>query len=355
MKNKIIYVIGIIILTLGCWLTAYCYFGSIAMSFGGIIGLMPVWLVVFALLSWLFTTALAASAKRVNTKVWIAVGLLILALWFLPAPKILEIFPIQEGEPFGTPLAFMLLGIISIALITTALLINSSLRLYKTRQNTEATENGDSKVHRNRNSRRAAAALALSMLLLAGAFYKFYWFMIWDTTYDGLGYLWLPVPFLAVLSSGLMLFTSLPEKTKLAVFFYLLLIPALIAISFNALQVDFRQLTEERADRVSREIESYYARKGHYPENLQQLTPWYMRSIPGPVIIYGQNWCYDGGDNYYRFGYIDREHWSAPHFIGRTYQTKGEVPDLHGMCEKEAVALQKRYPDFPYEYRVEGK
>jgi hypothetical protein len=129
----------------------------------------------------------------------------------------------------------------------------------------------------------------------------------------------------------------------------------MIAVSARAQRVDFRQLTEERAERVTQAIETYYAREGHYPQDLRQLTPWYALSLPGPVIIYGQEWCYDGGEDYYRLGYVYREHWSDPRLIGQIYKTKGEVPDLHGMCEEEVVALQKRYPDYPYEYWMDGE
>lgn len=218
-----------------------------------------------------------------------------------------------------------------------------------------AAKNGDSEAQRKQTGRAAAAVLTLGFLLLVRALYNFYWFMVWDSTGDGLGYLWLPIPILAVISSTIMLFMALPEKTKLASLLFLLLIPAMIAITASTQRVDFHQLTETRAARVNQAIDNYYARNNRYPDNLRALTPWYLLSLPGPVIIYGQEWCYDGSDNYYRLGYIDREHWSAPHFIGRIYQTKGEVPDLYGMCEGEAVALQKRHPDYPYKYWVAGE
>ena len=70
----------------------------------------------------------------------------------------------------------------------------------------------------------------------------------------------------------------------------------------------------------------------------------------GLCIIYGQDWCYDGGEDYYRLGYVYREHWSDPPTIGRIYKTKGEAPDLHDMCEEEIAALRNRYPYLFYEY-----
>jgi hypothetical protein len=76
----------------------------------------------------------------------------------------------------------------------------------------------------------------------------------------------------------------------------------IVAVSARAQRVDHHQLTGERAGRTSQAIETYYARKGSYPQDLWQLTPWYVLSLPGLVIIYGQDWCYDGGDDYYRLG-----------------------------------------------------
>ena len=353
MIKKVFYVLALTILSLGCWLTAITLFGS--MSFGAIFGLAPVWLIVFAIVSWIFTSVLLACVRRINQSVWVYAGLLILFVWFVPASMFVKLFPIQDGDPLGTPQALTLLSIFSVALIVAAFLLNSGLWLYQRCQNADKTENGDSKAQYKHTCWTAAAILALSVFLLARALHNFYWFIVWDSTGDGLGYLWLPIPILAVLSSTLMLFIVLPEKTKLAAFSFLLLIPAMIAITTWTQRVDFRQLTEERAARINLAIESYYTQNGQYPQNLRQLTPQYLLSIPDPVIIFGQEWCYDGGVDYYRLGYIDREHWSAPHFIGRIVQSKGQIHEHYGMCELEAVALQKRHPDYPYKYWVEDK
>ena len=339
LSKKVFYLIALIILTLGCWLTAYFYFGSMTMSFGGIIGLAPVWLVIFAILSWLFTKGLALGAKKVNVKVWIFVGLLILFGWFLPASTLLLLFPAQGGEPFGFPLAFTLLVIISLSLIIIALLINSGLQLYIAWRIAETAYYKNTKTYSRHTSKAVAAIFILSALLLARAFYKFYWFMVWDSTTDGLGYLWLPIPILAVLSSAILLYITLPDGMKVGALIYFLLVPILIAISTHPQQLEFRQMTEKRAERVSQALDAYYVRKGHYPQNLQQLTPRHIISIPGPVIIYGQDWCYDGGNDYYRLGYVDREHWSSPYLFGQTFRTWGEVPDLPAICEQEAITL----------------
>ena len=69
------------------------------------------------------------------------------------------------------------------------------------------------------------------------------------------------------------------------------------------------------AAQVSQAVERYYAQEGRYPEKLQQLIPWYLLSVPEPVLINGLDWCYDGGADYFRLGYADREHWSAPNWF----------------------------------------
>ena len=123
-----------------------------------------------------------------------------------------------------------------------------------------------------------------------------------------------------------------------------MMIPAMIGVFNLAEQIDFRQLTNQRAEHVSRLIENYQTKVGYYPENLQELTPWYLFSLKGPVIIYGENWCYDSGEDYYRLGYINREHWSSPNLIGQIHKSKGQITSLNRMCEKEANALMAQDP-----------
>ena len=117
-----------------------------------------------------------------------------------------------------------------------------------------------------------------------------------------------------------------------------------------AQRVDFRQLTEARAERVSEAIENYYGRYGRFPQNLSQLTPRYILSLPEPVIIYGQTWCYEGGDDYFRLGYVSRLHWSDPRLSGHLHKDAGDLSTLSPLCQKEVAAIQAQYPDYSYEY-----
>jgi hypothetical protein len=326
-------------LTLLCWEVAASIFGY------GFFPLNPLsWLITLAFVV-LLVSAMALGARRVGDGAWILVALLLLLGLSLPASVVNDIFT-ASPEP---PLALILMP--SVALLVTTLLLHSGLSAYKERQQASAVEDGRSQTQHKRAGRAAAVVLVVGAGLLAKTLHHLYWFTVWDNTYDSLGYLLLLVPVPVALLSGATLSSTLSGGMKWTGFLYALLISGLmIEVSARAQQVDFRQLTEERAARVTQAIESYYAREGRYPQDLGELTPRYALWLPCPFIIPGQDWCYDGGDGYYRLGYVDREHWSDPRLIGRIYRTKGDVPDLHGMCEEDVAAIQRRYPNYPYKY-----
>jgi hypothetical protein len=63
-----------------------------------------------------------------------------------------------------------------------------------------------------------AVVLVMSALLLARTLHNIYWLTVWDNIDDSLGYLWLIVPVVAVLFSGVMLSITLPSRIKLTGF-----------------------------------------------------------------------------------------------------------------------------------------
>ena len=332
-------------LTLVCWQSAGLLFGF----FGPLS-----WLTSLAIVL-LLVSAVTWAARKMSVKIWIYAGLLSLAGLLLPASLFVKL-PGPLGEPLSSPQAMMLLLILSMALVTTALLLNSGLNLFKEWRNMGALEGGGSQAQRKSVGKIVLFVLALCPLLLATALYNLYWFMVWDTTTDSLGYLWLTTPVPAVLLSSVVLSIVLPGRTKLAGVLYSVLIPALmIAVSARAQHVDFRQLTKERAGRVSQAIETFYDREGHYPQDLRQLIPWYALSLPGPVIMYGQGWCYQGGQDYYRLGYLDREHWSSPILFGRVYSAKGHSPLKVDVCQPAIDTYRARHPDWDHALQDYGR
>ena len=98
-------------------------------------------------------------------------------------------------------------------------------------------------------------------------------------------------------------------------------------------------VTEERAARIQKAIETYHAKTSWYPLALKELIPGELLRIPLPMIIPGQSWCYQGGPNYYRLGAVYREHWSSPYLSVRVYASAGDVPDTTWECDEKLSNL----------------
>jgi hypothetical protein len=267
-----------------------------------------------------------------------------------PASLVFEIWRDSLSQPFRNPIGLILFLTPSLALVIVALLLFSGLNLYKEWKKASLDVGEGLQAQRKHVGKAVVAVFVLGALLLVTILHRLYWLTVWDNTYDPFGYLWLALPLLTTVFSTILLSMILPHRTKLPGFFFLFISTSMFVVSASAQRIDFRQLTDERAKRVSQAIESYYDREGQYPQDLQQLGFWYIFSLPEPVIIYGQNWCYDGGDDYYRLGYVYREHWSDPRLSGRVFSMNGETPVLHRMCDEEITALQIRHPDYPYTY-----
>jgi hypothetical protein len=293
---------------------------------------------IMSLFAGLFGWMLPAVVKRVNSKVWIAMGLLILLGLIFPTSLL---FADRETGPVSSLIGTTLYLLPSFALVTSAVLLSTGLPEISSSMG---------------NNRIAVFSRILCALLVLKAFYNLYELTLWDNTDDGLGYLWMFVPIFVAFFSGVLLFVLLPNRTKLAVFAYILFIPVLlVAVSDLAQRVDFHQETEKRAERTVRAIESFYAREGRYPGTLSELMPRYILSVPEPMIIYGQDWCYESSEDYYRLGYIDREHWSDPRLIGRLYSGAGEAPGSRQICLEQFATIKSKNPDFPYSYREESQ
>jgi len=150
MKTKAFYLFAVIVLTLGCWLSAGFLLGRLG----------PDWLVVLAIVAWLFASSLALAATRVSHSAWIYAGLLVLAVLSVSPSVLVNILPDRASLSFGiTPL---LIPPPTAVLIT--LLLYSGLTL-KTWQSAGTVEGGDSQAER-KQAERAAFVLVLSALTL---------------------------------------------------------------------------------------------------------------------------------------------------------------------------------------------
>jgi hypothetical protein len=340
MKKRLLYLLALIILGIVWRLYAGLLIGFSPDHNGSLLTLLTAYLpFVLALpivvICWLFSVTVASVVSRISPTVWLAVGLLALAALFLPA------------SAFGDQADVMTLIVqFWLAIVSIAPLLYLGLTRYR-----EGRVAGETESQNAGGNRTAVIPLALSLLLLLKVLHKLYWLLIWDSTYDPFDFLWLIFILPAVLFAGISLSFALPDRTKWAGFSYLLLMLALIMGVFTLTQqADFRQLTQTRAERVSQALAAYHNQVGHYPQDLQQLTPRYIFSLAEPVIIYGQAWCYDGSMDYYRLGYVYREHWSDLRLSGKLYKAAGDVSHLQPLCLAEVTALQDQNPESRYEY-----
>jgi len=257
-------------------------------------------------------------------------ALCLMALLLLPTTTMTILFPNNQTQPFELQNSFPLFLLMTLGLMMVAALLSSGVKLLQARAR-----------------KTAVFFFILSALLLAAALRNYYWLAIWDSTNDGLGFLWLFIPIMGIFLATIGLVATLPRPAKLTAFFYLLLLPpALLLVIERTHHVDFYQLTERRAERVNQAIKAYSDHAGTYPDNLHQLTPRLLRSLSEPMIIFGQDWCYDSDGDRYQFGYVYREHWSSPNLVGHAVSSINEESDLPPLCEAEIAGLRARDPDY---------
>jgi hypothetical protein len=343
MKTRIIYLIALIVLTAVWWLLANHFLGPP----GGFLQLLLVYLPPFILLLalllfWLLANTVGDIASKIDARLWLMVGLLILIGLALPDTTLVMLLAgFFSDYATAAPSPAYMWGthwLIILALVASALFLYVALNRSTANSSKPVTVDGRSVPSERATYRTAIALLGLSVLLPAKALHNVYWLTVWDNTYDPLTYGWVFFPSLTLLFATVFLAAALPGRAKLSGLLYMpLLALLLVAVSHQAQQVDYRQLTNQRAEQVIRAVERYYEREGRYPATLDEVTVWPRRRLPGPVILYGQAWCYDGGPDYYRLGYIDREHWSAPHRTPQLYNAVGELPDLERLCGVRGV------------------
>jgi len=184
------------------------------------------------------------------------------------------------------------------------------------------------------------------LVLLSGIIYTYIWLWIWDGMDDGVRFilLWMATALTAV-SIGLMIgMISIGWRRWLGIPFA----GAVLALIYGSVvgignKYSNYVVTEERAQHIQDAIESFHAKTSWYPLDLSELTPREMLRIPRPMIVPGQNWCYQGGPNYFRLGLVYREHWSSPYFSVRVYASAGNIPDGSWECDERLVEVKTEY------------
>jgi hypothetical protein len=320
----------------------YAWQNVAGLMFGGPLDRM----IVMTIIGWTLAAIVVFAARRASPTVWIVAGLILLVPLSLPDSTLLQIAHTLP-QPLADPGTLLSLLVFPLAFVVGALLLYSALKPYKQWEMAHTVPSGAVGESRLQTGRIIVVCVGVGVILLVKLMHTFYWFMVWDTTNDPLGNFLLFLPVVTVLFCGAMLFFLLPGRTRLAGPSYLLFLPVLLALSTWAQSVDFRVLTNERAEQVSQTINAYHTREGRYPQDLQQLIPFYFLSLPGPVIMFGEEgWCYYGGQDFYRFGYLDRDHWSSPIVFGRLYSFQGDPPLKVDVCQSALAAYRRERPDY---------
>ncbi|MBZ0277394.1 MAG: hypothetical protein K8I60_14710, partial [Anaerolineae bacterium] len=104
--------------------------------------------------------------------------------------------------------------------------------------------------------------------------------------------------------------------------------------------------------RIAQALAQFQAREGRYPQTLAELTPGDLPYLESPIMIPGEDWCYQGSDDFYRLASFYREYFSSPISL-RVYQSAGEAPAGDWDCDGREAAVRERYPwpDDPAAYQ----
>jgi hypothetical protein len=174
-----------------------------------------------------------------------------------------------------------------------------------------------------------------------------YWESVWDHAEDGLSGLSITLfGSLAAVAAGIVLAIILRGWQRFTGPVLAVLVPLLLwQVFHHGDQVSYHELTEKRASRIELALERYYSAHGRYPTKLSALNPYYILSIPEPIILRQVGWCYQGGEDHYWLGNFYREGFGSPVSF-RMYAQAGDLPDSW-TCEEKLESVQTRYPPAP--------
>lgn len=193
------------------------------------------------------------------------------------------------------------------------------------------------------NWRQFGFQLVLVVFLLSGSSYLVYWDGIWSSAHQRAFEDHLPfTQFLFSLTAGVLLALSLRGRRRLAGIGYVILATTLMVIALVwGWRVSAFDLTELRAAEVNQAILRYYQDIGKYPADLDELTPGYQLYLPPPVVVRQGGWCYQGGADYYRLGYVSgRFTYFKSEFHVQVYAQAGELPEKSWACDELVEKFQ---------------
>jgi hypothetical protein len=195
---------------------------------------------------------------------------------------------------------------------------------------------------------RAILRFGLAGLLLAGLAYTILWGSIWDQTNDGLTGIWFTTQaILVAIGAGVLMTFVLKGRQVVLSAVFLLGVPVLAILAFSVgWRISNLEITAGRAARLQRAVERFYAREQWYPGSLGELTPQDLLWVPGPVVLQGEAWCYQGGADYYRLGAFYRDFFSSPLLV-KIYAQAGTPPAVGWECGERLAEMKARYDMLP--------
>lgn len=188
--------------------------------------------------------------------------------------------------------------------------------------------------------------LAVAVLLLLVIGDQIVTETVWVRAEDSLSVIPI-ILFIVATAAAMLLAWAVTGWRRLAALGFVLLVTLTISYASNLgwrLSPTFS--TEARAEKIERAIHRYYERQGHYPSRLANLMPFYLWRIPQPMIFRDQTWCYEGGDDYYRLGYVHQPGFGWHDISIRIHDAVGEPPEPSWPCND---ALEKAKSQSPWQ------
>lgn len=193
---------------------------------------------------------------------------------------------------------------------------------------------------------RGAVSIALAAALVAAVGGLVAYQIVWDSAIDGLSALatvtMAVLP--AALAAGMLMAWDLPGWRRLGALVFAGLAPLALhqLVSGGLLTARPLQLTADRAAAVAQAVQRFQAERGRYPSTLAELPPWYRTRLYEPVILQDETWCYAGGADYFRLGYVHRPAFGVPaEYISVKVAASAGAPPAAGWVCDERLALQQ--------------
>jgi hypothetical protein len=186
--------------------------------------------------------------------------------------------------------------------------------------------------------------LGLAVVLVVEMAVTIFWASVWDLTDDSLSGIWMVITAsLSAMAAGGFLVERYRGHLRLMGLVFLLAVPFLNLANFSlGIRYPYLLATAQRAQTIENAVERYEDRNGSYPASLAELAPRDLIWVPRQLILRGEDWCYQGGSDYYRLGAYWRMKFSSMLGI-EEYAKAGSPPDEGWVCLENLVQMKVKY------------